>query len=81
MMQRNASSGTERITQAIMNTLENTFAEPEFDSDNGVVKFLDRDARCVWLGLFHADEEGDVIGEAPAITWTIEVTFETKEQQ
>ena len=73
------STDLERIDRTILNSLADLFAEPDFDNDDGEVRFLDRDDRCVWLGLFLTDEEGNSIGDEPIAFWTIEVTHEAKE--
>jgi hypothetical protein len=78
MTRRNTSEAADRITRTIIETLANLFAEPEFDNDDGVVKFLDRDDKCVWLGLFPTNEDGEVINDAPSVTWTIEISQEAK---
>jgi hypothetical protein len=72
------STNLERIDRTILNSLAALFAEPDFGNDSGEVRFLDRDDRCVWLGLFPTSKEGNSIGDQPAVTWTIEVTHEQK---
>ena len=81
MTSKNRSPNLERIDRTILNSLAALFAEPDFDNDSGEIRFLDRDDRCVWLGLFPTDEEGNSIGDEPIVTWTIEVTHEAKETQ
>ena len=81
MTQKVPLTDLERIDRTILDSLAALFAEPDFDNDSGEVRFLDQDDRCVWLGLFPTDEEGNSIGDKPIVTWTIEVTHETKETQ
>ena len=78
MPQRNTSEAADRITRTIIDTLANLFTEPEFDNDDGVVKFIDRDDKCVWLGLFPINENGESTDDSPSVTWTIEVSREAK---
>lgn len=78
MMRKTTSADLERIDRTILNSLAELFAEPEFDNDGGEVRFLDRDDRCVWLGLFPTDEEGKSTIDEPTVTWTIEVSHEQK---
>jgi len=70
------SASLERIDRTILNSLAKLFAEPEFDNEGGEVRYLDRDDRCVWIGLFPTDEQGNSIGDEPTVTWTIEVSHE-----
>ena len=76
-MKRNAhSQSLERINESIVNGIAELFAEPELDNDGGEVRCLDRDEKCVWLGLFSTDTEGKVIGDEPTVIWTIEISHE-----
>lgn len=68
------NSSVDRITQTIVNSIATLFAEPQFDCDEGEVRLIDRDDHCVWLGLFAADDEGELVGKAPIATWTIETS-------
>lgn len=70
------ASSLERITQTVLNNIAVLFAEPDFDMDQGKIRFLDRDDRCVWLGFFPTHEEQDGIIDAPTATWTIEVSHD-----
>ena len=67
-------SDLDRISRAIMNSIAELFAEPDFDSDSGDVRLIDRDDRCVWLGLFPTYDNGEPTGKSPSVTWTIEVS-------
>jgi hypothetical protein len=78
MTRRITLADLERIDRTILNTLAELFAEPEFDNGGGEVRFIDRDDRCVWLGLFPADDNGNPIAGQPIVTWTIEVSHEAK---
>lgn len=64
----------DRISLTIVNSIAELFAEPDFDSDSGGVRLIDRDDRCVWLGLFSTDDDGEPIGKTPSVTWTIEIS-------
>lgn len=64
----------EHITQTVLDSITSLFAEPDFDNDGGELKFLDRDDRCVWLGLFPT--EGERTSPTPTVTWTIEVSHD-----
>ena len=68
----------DRITKSIVNSLAEHFADPEFDDDAGMIRFLDRDESCIWLGLFPTNDNGDVATTTPTVTWTIEVSCEGK---
>jgi hypothetical protein len=67
-----------RITFAIVNSIVDSLGEPDFDLDEGTIRFIDRDEKCVWLGLYETDDTGDGIAESVVATWTIEVSLETK---
>jgi len=69
-------SNFDHITETVLKSIANLFSEPDFDSDGGEVKFLERDVRCVWLGLFPTNEEGEPISDTPTVTWTIEVSHD-----
>lgn len=71
------NGGLDTITRAISSSIAELFKEPEFDSDAGDVRFLDRDERCVWLGLFPTRETGEPEEGRPSVVWTIEVSRET----
>lgn len=68
---------TDGITKCIVNSLADAFADPEFDLDEGMIRFLDRDESCIWLGLFPIDENGEPSTD-PTATWTVEVSCEPK---
>ncbi len=78
MTPKPTSADLERIGRIILNSVEQLFAEPDFDDDGGDIRFLDRDESCVWLGLFPTDDNGEPISDKPAVVWTIEVSQETK---
>ena len=70
----NERSSPDRVRQTILNTLLEVFAEPDFDSDSGVVRLLDHDEECVWLGLFATNDDGEIITSTPTEVFTIEVS-------
>jgi len=74
MNQGNAERKPDRVKQAILNTIVEVFGEPEFDNDLGVVRFLDHDERCVRLGLFTTNDDGEITATAPAEVFTIAVS-------
>jgi hypothetical protein len=78
MAHRTSSNDLQRISRTVLDSIENLFAECEFDDDAGNIRLLDRNGSCLWLGLFPLDDEGEQSGDKPAVVWTIEVSHETK---
>jgi hypothetical protein len=78
MTYKTSSADLTRISKTILDSIENLFAECEFDDNAGNIKLLDRNGSCVWLGLFPLDDEGEQSSDKPAVTWTVEITYDTK---
>ena len=63
-----------RVTQAILESIHDHLADPDFDLDEGEVRLIDRDERYIYFGLFEANPEtGNLLGQ-PAIIWIVEVS-------
>lgn len=59
-------------TQFIIDSISQLFAQPEFD--NMRLRLMGSDDRCIILGLFEVDDEGEETSDKPTLTWTIEVS-------
>ena len=70
-----------RISRTVLDSIENLFAECEFDDDAGNIRLLDRNGSCLWLGLFPLDDEGEQRSDKPAAVWTIEISNDQHEQK
>lgn len=63
-----------RVTSTIVGSIVESLREPDFDLDEGIVRLLDHDEKCVWFRLFESDlQEFD--SEMALATWTVEVSL------
>ena len=81
MPAKTTSADLERIGCILLNSVQQLFAEPDYDDDAGDIRFLDRDDRCVWLGLFPTDDNGEPISDKPVAVWTFEISYEQSAQK
>jgi hypothetical protein len=81
MTHKISSTDLDRISRAVLDSIENLFAECEFDDDAGNIRLLDRNGSCLWLGLFPLDDEGEQRSAKPAAVWAIEVSHDQHEQK
>jgi hypothetical protein len=66
--------GFEAVTQLIVQQIAATFRTSVLIADVGVLRLLDHDDACVWLGLFPIEEDVEHPAQEPVMTWTIDAS-------
>ena len=66
--------GFEVVTQLIVQQIAATFRPPVFIADVGVLRLLDHDESCVWIGLFPELDHCEHLPIKPVMTWTIDAS-------
>lgn len=66
--------GFEAVTQLIVQQIAAAFRTPVFIADVGVLRLLDHDDSCVWIGLFPESDNGECSAVKPLWTWTIDAS-------
>jgi len=59
MSDQNMSSLTKKFQDALVRSIENAFAEPEFDFDEGQVRIIETTENQIRFGLYAFNEDGD----------------------
>jgi hypothetical protein len=69
-----AEHGFEVVTQLIVQQIAAAFRTPVVMAGVGVLRLLDHDESCVWIGLFQESDHGDSLPINPLMTWTIDAS-------
>jgi hypothetical protein len=66
--------GFEAVTQLIVQQIAAAFRIPVLIADVGVLRLLDHDESCVWIGLVPESNHGECSPTKPVMTWTIDAS-------
>ena len=66
------------VTRIILESIHDHLADPDFDLDEGEVRLVDRDERCIYFGLFETNPETGGLQKEPAIIWIVEVSADVE---
>jgi hypothetical protein len=64
----------EAVTQLVVQQIAALFRTPVLIADVGVLRLLDHDESCVWIGLFPESDHGESSPIKPVMTWTIDAS-------
>ena len=77
MNSKNSNRDYSRATPTIVGSIVEFFSQSGIDLDDGVVRLIDHDEKCIWFGLFESDHQ-ELDSKLALATWTVEISLEMK---